>query len=181
MAGNGRRWPIGLILLVLGPVLTAVYAGVNHVAIRMASKAQVTGPEWQGGRGRVGADGLTSMGVDAWRLTWWIAAFAGVLAVAFVVIGLLLRRRSRGRTVLLVLSGVLIVPYAFAFFVALYNPMRLLAGLYDQADFENGIPSWQSGTALLLLAAGLSQAIGLSMAAGEGKRARQAADAPPAP
>ncbi|MEU6710777.1 hypothetical protein ABZ897_04785 [Nonomuraea sp. NPDC046802] len=181
MAGSGRRGPIGLILLALGPVLTAVYAGVNHAAIRMASKAQVAGPQWQGGQGRVGADGLTSLGVDAWRLTWWTAAFVGVLAVAFVVIGLLLRRRARGRTVLLVLSGVLIVPYAFAFLVAMINPMKLLAELYKVPDFVSGIPSWQSSASFLLLAAGLSQAIGLSLAAGEGKRAGQAADAQQAP
>ncbi|MGW0803006.1 hypothetical protein [Nonomuraea sp. NPDC002799] len=169
MGDSGRRRAAGLVLLALGPVLAGAYAGVNRVAVRLASQAQVAGPGWEGGR--VGADGLTSLGVDTWRLVWWTAAFVGVLALAFVVIGVLLRRPRRGRTLLLVLSGVLIVPYAVAFLATLINPVRLLARLYDAADFANGIPSWQPGTAFLLLAAGLSQAAGLSLVAGEGKRA----------
>ncbi|MGI5292473.1 hypothetical protein ACQEVF_55510 [Nonomuraea polychroma] len=159
----------GLLLLALGPVLAAAYAAVNHAAIRTAAKAQVNGPEWEGGR--IGADGLTSLGVDAWRLVWWTALLVGLVAVAYAVIGVLLRRPRRGRALLLVLSGFLIVPYVLGFAVAFLNPVRLLAGLYDAADFAAGVPSWQQATAFLLLAAGLAQAAGLVLAAAEGRRA----------
>lgn len=70
----------GLVLLALGPVLAAAYAAVNHAAIRTAAKAQVDGPGWEGGR--VGADGLTSLGVYAWRVVGWTALLVGVVAVA---------------------------------------------------------------------------------------------------
>ncbi|MBF8187283.1 hypothetical protein ITP53_16390 [Nonomuraea sp. K274] len=158
------RGRVGLVLLALGPVLAAAYAVVNHAAIRLASKAQVGGPEWEGGR--VGADGMTALGVDSWRLVSWTSLLVGALAVAYVVIGVLLRRRSRGRAFLLVSSGVLIVPYALAFLVALLNPVRILAGLYDSPDFAAGIPSWQPAAALIPLAGGLAQAAGLAVVAG---------------
>ncbi|TMR97013.1 hypothetical protein [Nonomuraea basaltis] len=88
-----------------------------------------------------------------------------------MVIGVLLRRRGRGRAFLLVLSGFLIVPYALGFLVAFVNPVSGLAGLYDAADFVAGIPSWQPATAFLLPAAGLAQGIGLAPASGKGERA----------
>ncbi|MFG1701800.1 hypothetical protein ACFLIM_01280 [Nonomuraea sp. M3C6] len=168
MAGSGRGQPVGFVLLALGPILAAAYAAVNHVAIRTAVQAQIAGPEWEGGR--VDADGMTAVGVDTWRLVWWTALFVGVVAVAFVLIGVLLRRRGRGRTLLLVFSGVLIVPYAVGFLVALINPVKGLGGLYDVPDFVDGVPPWQPGTAFILLAAGLAQAVGLTMAAGAGRR-----------
>ncbi|WP_211370655.1 hypothetical protein, partial [Nonomuraea turkmeniaca] len=120
---------------------------------------------------------LTSLGVDAWRLVWWTALLVGVVAVAYAVIGVLLRRPRRGRTLLLVVSGFLIVPYALGFVVAFLNPVRLLAALYDAADFAAGVPSWQTATAFLILAAGLAQAAGLVLAAREGRRATAAATA----
>ncbi|TDD19484.1 hypothetical protein [Nonomuraea diastatica] len=168
MAESRRRRPIDLVLLALGPVLAAAYAAANHAAIRVAVRAQVTGPEWEGGP--VGAGEMTALGADTWRLTWWIALFVGVVAIAYVVIGVLLRRRGRGRTLLLVLSGVLIVPYALAFLVALINPVHLLAGLYDSPGFASGVPGWQAGTAFIVLAAGLAQTAGLAMAASAGRR-----------
>ncbi|MFC4119486.1 hypothetical protein [Nonomuraea zeae] len=168
MSGSGRGRLVSLVLLVLGPFLVAAYVAVNRVAIRLAAAAQVKGPEWEGGR--VGSDGLTSLGVDTWRAVWWSAAFMGVVAVAFVVIGVLLRRGGRGRTPLLVLSGVLLVPYAGVILFAYFNPVRLLSGLYDTPDFSDGIPSWQWATFLILLAAGVAQAIGLGLSAGEGRR-----------
>ena len=172
MSGNGRGRPVGLVLVALGPVLVAAYAGVNRVAIQLAVKAQTRGPEWEGGR--VDPDGMTSLGVDTWRTVWWTAAFVGAVALAFVIIGVLLRRGSRGRTLLLVLSGVLIVPYAAGIFIAFLNPVKALAGLYDAPDFSDGIPGWQAATVLLLIAAGLSQAVGVSRAAAGGKRAAPA-------
>ncbi|GAA3555654.1 hypothetical protein GCM10022419_040100 [Nonomuraea rosea] len=175
MAGSGRGRPVGLVLLALGPVLVAAYAAVNRVAIQLAAAAQVKGPEW-GGR-RVGSDGLTSLGVDTWRAVWWSAAFLGAVAVAFVVIGAHLRRSSRGRTPLLVLSGVLIVPYAVVILLAYLNPVRLLGEFYDAPDFSDGIPSWQGAAFLLLIAAGLAQAVGFSITAGEGKRRPPPAEA----
>ncbi|MEQ4716354.1 hypothetical protein [Nonomuraea sp. B19D2] len=165
----GRRWPVALGLLVLGPVLAAAYAGVNLVAIKAAVQAQVTGPKWAGGR--LGPDGMTALGADTWQLVWWTALLAGVLGVAYAVIGVLLRRRGRGRTILFVLSGVLIVPYVLAVVVALLNPVRLMAKLYNSPDFAGGLPAWQAGTVLILVAAGLAQAAGLSLAAAEGRRA----------
>ncbi|RVX39440.1 hypothetical protein EDD27_1797 [Nonomuraea polychroma] len=65
------------------------------------------------------------------------------------------------------MSGFLIVPYVLGFAAAFLNPVRLLAGLYDAADFAAGVPSWQPATAFLLLAAGLAQAAGLVLAAAE--------------
>ncbi|MEO3871540.1 hypothetical protein ABGB18_22225 [Nonomuraea sp. B12E4] len=163
MAGTGRGRPVGLVLLALGPVLAAAYAAAGHAAIRTAVRAQTTGPGWEG---RVDADGMTAVGVDTWRLVWWTTLFAGLLAVAFVVIGVLLRRSGRGRTFLLVLSGVLIVPYVAVLVVAFLNPVRLLAGLYDEDGFAGGLPSWQPSLAFVLVAAGLAQAAGLALAAG---------------
>lgn len=158
----------GLVLLAMGPALVAAYAGAGHVAVRAGVRAQVTGPGWQGGR--IDAAGMTSLGVDAWRLTWWTAAFAGLVALSYVVIGALLRRGRRGRTPLLVLSGLLIVPYALSFVVALVNPVALLARPYQSPDFAAGLPPWQPATAYLLLAAGLAQGAGLVLAAVEGRR-----------
>jgi hypothetical protein len=163
------RGRIVLVLLALGPVLVAAYAAAGHSAIRLASKAQVDGPEWGGGP--MGAGEMTALGVDSWRLVTWTSLLMGVLAMAYVIIGVLLRRRSRGRALLLVSSGVLVVPYALGFFVALLNPVRSLAGLYDSPDFEAGIPSWQPATVLILLAGGLAQAAGVSLAAMTGKQA----------
>lgn len=166
MAGRAR--PVGLVLLALGPVLVAAYAGAGYLAVRGAVRAQVADPGWPGGL--IDASGMTSLGVDTWRLTWWIALFVGVVALAYAVMGALLRRRGRGRTSLLVISGVLILPYALGFLIALINPVRALAGLYDSPDFVAGLPPWQPATAYLLLAAGLVQAVGMSIAAAEGKR-----------
>jgi hypothetical protein len=154
---------VGLVLLALGPVLAAAYAAVNRAAIVVAAKAQVSGPEWEGGR--VGADGLTAVGVDAWRVVWWTAVLVGAIALAYVAIGLLLWRRGRGRSFLLVLSGFLILPYALGVVIAFVNPVRALPKLYDTPGFADGIPSWQPATAFLLLAAGLAQATGLPLAA----------------
>ncbi|MEO3804137.1 hypothetical protein [Nonomuraea sp. B1E8] len=117
---------------------------------------------------------MTALGTDLWRLTWWIALFMGVVAVAYLVIGALLRRRGRGRTLLMVLSGVLIVPYALVFFVALTNPVRSLPGLYDSPDFAAGVPGWQAATPLIVLAAGLAQAVGMTMAGSARRRAARA-------
>ncbi|MEV0384505.1 hypothetical protein [Nonomuraea sp. NPDC050643] len=174
MAGGGRGRPIGVVLLALGPVLAVAYAGVNHVAIRMAVEAQIAGPRWVGGL--IDADGMTSLGVDAWRLTWWTTLFVGLVALAYLVIGALLRRRSRGRTALLVLSGVLVIPYALGFLVALINPVKTLAALYHTRDFTDGLPGWQPATALILLAAALVQAAGLPLTAAEGRRATEAGE-----
>ncbi|GAA3208662.1 hypothetical protein [Nonomuraea helvata] len=132
------RWPVALGLLTLGPVLAAAYAGANLVAIRTAVKTQIAGPEWAGGR--LGPDGMTALGTDAGRLVSWTALLAGVLGVVYAVIGVLLRRRGRGRTFLFVLSGVLIIPYALAVFVALLNPVRMLAGLYDSPTSPTASP-----------------------------------------
>ncbi|MGN9839516.1 hypothetical protein ACTMTI_15480 [Nonomuraea sp. H19] len=174
MARSGR---ISLVLLALGPALTAAYAAANRVAIEAATEAQINGPEWEGG-GPVDADGMTALGVDTWQLIWWTALVVGVVAVAFAAIGVLLRRHRRGRALLLVLSGVLIVPYALGFLAAFLVPLHVFAGLYDAPDFVAGIPSWQPATAFLLLAAGVAQAIGLSLAARSGRReARERRDA----
>ncbi|MEV4113628.1 hypothetical protein [Nonomuraea sp. NPDC049695] len=170
------RWPVALGLLALGPVLAAAYAGANLVAIRAAVKAQIAGPEWAGGR--LGPDGMTALGTDTGRLVSWTALLAGVLGMVYAVIGVLLRRRGRGRTFLFVLSGVLIVPYALAVFVALLNPVRMAAELYDSPDFADGIPAWQAGTVAILVLAGLAQAAGLRMAAAEGRRATTAPGEP---
>ncbi|HEX4812762.1 MAG TPA: hypothetical protein VFV66_08415 [Nonomuraea sp.] len=153
---------VGLVLLALGPVLAAAYATVGRAAVLAAARAQTGGPGWEGGR--VGADGLTALGADAWRLVWWTALLVGVVAAAYVAIGVLLRRRGRGRALLLVLSGFLILPYALGVVAAFADPVRLLARLYDSPDFLAGIPSWQPATAFLLLAAGLAQAAGLALA-----------------
>ncbi|MEO3884973.1 hypothetical protein [Nonomuraea sp. B5E05] len=172
MAESSRRRPTDLVLLALGPVLAGAYAAVNHAAIREAVRAQIAGPEWEGGP--LGPGEMTALGTDVWRLTWWIALFTGVVAVAYLVIGALLRRRGRGRTLLMVLSGVLMVPYALAFLVALMNPVHSLPGLYDSPDFAAGVPGWQAATPLIVLAAGLTQAVGMAMAASTGRRAARA-------
>ncbi|MEV1174323.1 hypothetical protein [Nonomuraea sp. NPDC049784] len=166
------RRPVALGLLALGPVLAAAYAGVNLMAIRTAVKAQVEGPEWADGR--LGPDGMTALGTDTWQLVLWTALLAGALGVAYAVIGVLLRRRGRGRTFLFVLSGVLIVPYALAVIFALVNPVKALAALYDSPDFAAGVPAWQAGTVLILVVAGLAQAVGLTLAHAEGRRAARA-------
>lgn len=75
---------VGLVLLALGPVLVAAYAAVSRAAVQAASSAQVNGPEWEGGR--VGADGLTSLGVDVWRAAWWTALVVGGVALAYAAI-----------------------------------------------------------------------------------------------
>ncbi|MFF4614504.1 hypothetical protein [Nonomuraea jabiensis] len=167
-----KRWLIALVLLALGPILAAAYAVLNLVAIEAAVKAQITGPEWSGGR--LLADGMTGLGRDSWRLVLATAVVVGVLGVVYAVIGVLLRRGGRGRTPLLVLSGVLIVPYALAVLSALVNPTRALAGLYDTPDFADGLPGWQSATVLILVAAGLAQAVGVATAAAQGRRAASA-------
>ncbi|KAB8192838.1 hypothetical protein FH608_025630 [Nonomuraea phyllanthi] len=166
---TGSRRPITLYLLALGPVLAAAYAGANLVAIKAAVRAQVASPEWEGAL--PGPDEMTALGTDVWRVVLMTALLAGALAVAYAVIGLLLRRGSRKRTFLFVLSGVLMVPYALAVFVALLNPVAGLAALYDTPGFTAGLPGWQGGTVVLLVVAALSQAIGLSAATGEGRRA----------
>ncbi|MEV4010197.1 hypothetical protein AB0J35_06845 [Nonomuraea angiospora] len=168
----GKRWLTALVLPALGPVLAAAYAGVNRVAIEAAVKAQIAGPEWAGGR--LAADGMTGLGRDSWRLVLATAVIVGFLGVVYIVIGVLLRRGGRGRTPLLVLSGVLIVPYALAVLVAVINPTRALAGLYDTPDFAAGLPAWQPATVLVLVAAGLAQAAGVATAAAEGRRAASA-------
>lgn len=162
----GRSGLAGLVLSALGPVLVAAYVGAGHVAIRAAVRTQIAGPEWAGGR--IDASGMTSLGVDAWRVTWWTATFVGLVAVAYAVFGLLLHRASRGRTPILVVSGVLSVPYALGAVFAMINPVALLA--YDSPDFLAGLPGWQGYAAWLLPAAGLVQAVGLALAAARGKR-----------
>ncbi|MEV0616024.1 hypothetical protein AB0I81_22100 [Nonomuraea sp. NPDC050404] len=169
MARSGRGWPVGLMLVALGPVLVAAYAGAGYLAIRTAARAQVAGPHWEGGM--IDASGLTSLGVDTWRLTWWTALFTGLLALSYLVIAVLLRRRSRGRTPLLVVSGILILPYALGFFFALFNLVGVFANVYESPDFVGGLPWWQPYTAYLLLAAGLVQAVGLVIADAQGRRA----------
>jgi hypothetical protein len=157
---------VSIVLLVSGPVLAAAYAAVNHAAIRTAAGAQRKGPEWAGGR--VGADGLTSLGADVWWMVKGIALVVGLAAVGVAVVGLLLGRPGRARGFLLVLSGVLIVPYALGFAAALYNPVSAMAQFYDSPDFSGGIPSWQRSTALILLAGGLAQAVGAVRTAARG-------------
>ncbi|SEG84295.1 hypothetical protein SAMN05444920_105343 [Nonomuraea solani] len=171
MAGSGRA--IGLVLLALGPVLAAAYAGAGLVAIRMAVRAQVAGPGWAGAPIAPGA--MTALGADTWQVTWWTALLAGLVALAYVVIGVLLRRRARGRKALLVLSGVLIIPYALGFFVALLNPVKMMAGFYDKPDFAAGLPGWQSATPLILLAAALAQAVALAMVTAQSRRVTEPA------
>ncbi|GAA3699224.1 hypothetical protein GCM10022224_076460 [Nonomuraea antimicrobica] len=172
MAGFGR--PVGLVLLGLGPVLVAAYAGAGHTAVRAAVREQVAGPSWEGGR--IDDSGMTSLGLDTWQLTGLTALVTGVVALAVAVIGALLLRPRRGRTTLLVVSGFLILPYALGFLVALVNPVRILGSLRS-ADFVAGLPAWQPFTAVLLLAAGLVQAVGMSMTAAQGRRATKAATA----
>ncbi|MET7326998.1 hypothetical protein [Nonomuraea sp. NPDC005650] len=168
----GKRRLIAVVLLALGPVLAAAYAVANLVAIRTAVKAQITGPEWAGGR--LAADGMTALGRDYWRLVLVVAVLVGVLGVTYAVMGALLWRGGRGRTPLLVVSGVLIVPYALAVLVVLIIPAKALAGLYDSPDFAGGVPAWQPATVLVLVAAGLAQAVGMAMAAAQGRRATAA-------
>ncbi|MEW9548714.1 hypothetical protein [Nonomuraea sp. NPDC050783] len=171
MGGGGRGRRIGAALLALGPVLVAAYALAGRIAVGQAAEAQVRGPGWEGGR--IGADGLTTLGVGAWHVVAGTALVVGATALAYLVIGWLLGRRRRGRTFLLVLSGFLIVPYALGCVVALIDPPRLLAGLTQVPDFVAGLPAWHPATAFLLPVAGLAQAAGLALAASRG--------APPAP
>ncbi|GAB2906973.1 hypothetical protein ACFMQL_27515 [Nonomuraea fastidiosa] len=170
MAGRGR--PAGLVLLALGPVLAAAYAGAGYLGVRAAVRAQIADPEWEGGR--IDASGMTTMGADAWRIILLTALFAGLVALAYLVIGLLLRRPGRGRTALLVVSGLLILPYTLAFAIALLNPARALAALTDQSGFVSGLPDWQSYAAYLILIGGVAQAVGMVMAATDGRRAAAA-------
>ncbi|MEV4178860.1 hypothetical protein [Nonomuraea sp. NPDC049709] len=176
MSGSGRGRPVDVVLLALGPVLVAAYAVTGHLAVRTAVRAQIAGPEWEGGS--IDSSGMTSLGIDTWRVTWWTALVVGLVAVAYTAIGTLLRRAGRGRTLLLVVSGVLIVPYALGVFVAMNNPVKLLAQLYDSPDFAAGLPPWQPYNFLLLLAAGLIQAVGLPMASAKGRRATVGEPAP---
>lgn len=174
MSGKGR--PAAVVLLALGPVLAAAYAGAEYVGIRAAVRAQVAHPEWEGGR--IDASGMTTTGADSWRIAALVALFAGLMSLAYLVIGLLLRRPRRGRTALLVISGVLILPYALAFAVALLDPGRGLAALGDQVGFVEGLPAWQPYTAYLILIGGLAQAAGMVMATADGRRAAAARTAP---
>ncbi|MFG1695767.1 hypothetical protein [Nonomuraea sp. NPDC049309] len=167
MAGKGR--PAGLVLLALGPVLAAAYAGAGYLGVRAAVRAQIADPGWEGGR--IDASGMTTTGADAWGIIALTALVAGLVALAYLVIGLLLRRPRRGRTALLVVSGLLILPYALSFVIALLNPARALAALGDQAGFVAGLPDWQSYAAYLILIGGLAQAVGVVMAATDGRRA----------
>ncbi|MET8869124.1 hypothetical protein ABZW11_39875 [Nonomuraea sp. NPDC004580] len=170
MARIGR--PAGLVLLALGPVLAAAYAGAGHLGVRAAVRAQIADPKWEGGT--IDDSGMTSTGTDAWQMILLTALLAGLVALAYLVIGLLLRRPRRGRTALLVVSGVLVLPYTLAFAVALINPARALAGLTGQSGFVAGLPGWQSYAAYLILLGGLAQSAGMVMAAADGRRAAAA-------
>ncbi|MER6508008.1 hypothetical protein ABT158_14410 [Nonomuraea sp. NPDC001636] len=145
-----------LILLLSGPVLAAAYAAVNYAALRTAS----------GTRGPDPADpmtsgGLTSLGSDLWWIVRGIALVAGVAAAGIAVVGLLLRRAARGRGALLVVSGVLILPYVLGLAAAVYNPVPRLPGFYDHQAFAGALPPYQYFSALLLLVAALAQAVGM--------------------
>ncbi|MCK2220783.1 hypothetical protein MF672_044310 [Actinomadura sp. ATCC 31491] len=175
-AGRGRR--AGVVLLAAGPALVGAYALAGWAAVGQAAEAQVRGPGWEGGR--IGPDGLTSLGVDAWRVVALTALVVGVTALAYLAVGPLLGRRSaRGRTFLLVLSGFLIVPYALGCVVAFVNAPRLLGRLYQASDFVAGLPGWQPATAFLLPAAGLVQAAGLALTARRPPRRAPAPSAEP--
>ncbi|MFI6923711.1 hypothetical protein ACIBIZ_27505 [Nonomuraea spiralis] len=146
-----RARPGSLALLLSGPVLVAAYAAVNHAAISTASRAA---------GGRITSGGLTALGADLWWVVKGVALVAGLAAAGLAVVGVLLRRRGRGRSPLLVLSGVLVVPYALGVAVALYNPVPRLAAFYRSPAFADALPPWQAGSALLLLAAALAQVVG---------------------
>ncbi|MGW2220788.1 hypothetical protein ACWCSD_37870 [Nonomuraea sp. NPDC001684] len=146
-----------LILLLSGPVLAAAYAAVNYAALRTASGARGPDPA-----DPMTSGGLTSLGSDLWWIVRGIALVAGVAAAGIAVVGLLLlRRAAQGRGALLVLSGVLILPYALGLAAAVYNPVPGLAGFYDHQAFADALPPYQWFSALLLLAAALAQAIGM--------------------
>ncbi|NUP67946.1 MAG: hypothetical protein HOW71_37920 [Nonomuraea sp.] len=149
-----RGRPGGPVLLMSGPVLVGAYAAVNYAAIRAASGAQ------RSGSGRVTPDGLTSLGVDVWWVVKGVTLVVGFAALTVAVVGLLLRRRGRGRSFLLVLAGVPIVPYALGIAVAFANPVPWMATFYRSPDFAAALPSWQPASALILLAAALAQAAG---------------------
>ncbi|MFF0861711.1 hypothetical protein ACFYUV_08150 [Nonomuraea sp. NPDC003560] len=145
-----------LILLLSGPVLAAAYAAVNYAALRTASEARGPDPA-----DPMTSGGLTSLGSDLWWIVRGIALVAGVAAAGIAVVGLLLRRAARGRGALLVLSGVLILPYTLGLAAAVYNPVPRLAGFYDHQTFADALPPYQWFSALLLLAAALAQAVGM--------------------
>ncbi|MGW4405793.1 hypothetical protein ACWEJ6_17325 [Nonomuraea sp. NPDC004702] len=145
-----------LILLLSGPVLAAAYAAVNYAALRTASAARGPDPA-----DPMTSGGLTSLGSDLWWIVRGIALVAGVAAAGIAVVGLLLRRAARGRGALLVLSGVLILPYTLGLAAAVYNPVPRLAGFYDHQTFADALPPYQWFSALLLLAAALAQAVGM--------------------
>ncbi|MFI7690955.1 hypothetical protein ACIBQ6_17930 [Nonomuraea sp. NPDC049655] len=145
-----------LILLLSGPVLAAAYAAVNYAALRTASGARGPDPA-----DPMTSGGLTSLGSDLWWIVRGIALVAGVAAAGIAVVGLLLRRAARGRGALLVLSGVLILPYTLGLAAAVYNPVPRLAGFYDHQTFADALPPYQWFSALLLLAAALAQAVGM--------------------
>ncbi|MFI9590780.1 hypothetical protein [Nonomuraea sp. NPDC052265] len=151
-----------LVLLLSGPVLVAVYAAVNYAALRVASRSRGDA---------ITSGGLSSLGSEFWWIALGIALVAGVAAVGVAVAGLLLRRATRGRIALLVVSGVLILPYALGLFVAIANPMRGLAALYDEEAFVDAVPPWQLGSCLLLLVAALAQAVGMVRANSEARTA----------
>ncbi|MFI7461609.1 hypothetical protein [Nonomuraea sp. NPDC049646] len=145
-----------VVLLLSGPVLTAAYAALNYAALRTASGAQGAGPA-----DRIVSGGLTSLGSDLWWIVRGVALVAGVATAGIAVVGLLLRRAARGRGVLLVSSGVLILPYALGLAAAVYNPVPRLAGFYDHPAFADALPPYQYVSALLLLVAALAQAVGM--------------------
>ncbi|MEV3980119.1 hypothetical protein [Nonomuraea sp. NPDC049758] len=145
-----------LILLLSGPVLAAAYAAVNYAALRTASGARGPDPA-----DPMTSGGLTSLGSDLWWIVRGIALVAGVAAVGIAVVGLLLGRAARGRGALLVLSGVLILPYALGLAAAVYNPVPRLPGFYDYPAFADALPPYQWFSALLLVAAALAQAVGM--------------------
>nr|SBO94559.1 hypothetical protein BN4615_P4075 [Nonomuraea gerenzanensis] len=156
--------------------MVAAYAGAGRVAIEAGVRAQIGDPAtWTG---LVHPSGLTTLGVDTWRLTWWTALVVGLVSVLYTVFGVLLRRGSRGRALILVMSGVLIVPYALGFGVALFNPPVMMGNFYDSPEFLSGLPGWQPYTAWLLLAGGLCQAVGLVRAATRRRRDAAAVSGP---
>ncbi|MEV4394609.1 hypothetical protein [Nonomuraea sp. NPDC049607] len=155
-----------LVLLLSGPVLVAAYAAVNYAALRTASQARAGDPG-----GRITSGGLSSLGSDLWWITRGVALVAAVAAVGLAVVGLLLRRATRRRGALLVLSGVLILPYTLGVMAAVYNPAPRLAGFYDDVAFEDALPPWQYASSLLVVVAALAQAVGMVRAHSEARTA----------
>jgi len=107
---------------------------------------------------------MTYVAENAWQWTWWITLRTSLLGVALVVIGaLLLRLRGRARTVLLAVAWILAAPYLLILFLGWLNPVR--AGIIDAPDHDAGLPWWQPATILILMAAALAQAVGLTWSA----------------